>query len=216
MDPSRLKELSPFVDWEEDVQWLAAGAEDARLSSWELPDQWQRALGLSGSIAQRIVALWSGLEPLLPRTIMAFAEKAQDLALLRTRQRGLSLVYVFNNAGQLTAFRGFMPVQTLPSIASQFPADLAPLYGLHDGLVHFMSHDAGPLPVSQWRTLVDPDSGESSLVKIATDGPNAFGFDVSESPVRGYGLFPDEDEVRPVQDPWSFLDDLLAGRIEEL
>jgi hypothetical protein len=29
-------------------------------------------------------------------------------------------------------------------------------------------------------------------------------------------LFPDEDDVRLVQEPWTFLDDLLAGRIEEL
>src|SRR5687767_10682447 len=151
MDPSRLSELSPFVEWEEDVQWLAAGAEDARLGSWEMPAQWQRALGMSVSIAQRIVTLWSGLEPLLPRTIMAFAEKACGLCLLRTRQRGLSLVYVFNNADTLTAYRGFMPLHALPPIASQFPVNLTPLYGLHDGLVHFMSHDAGPLPVSQWR-----------------------------------------------------------------
>jgi hypothetical protein len=216
MDPTRLSELSPFVEWEEDVQWLVAGAEDTELRSWEMPSRWQRALGMSVSIAQRIVALWSGLEPLLPRTIMAFAEKAHGLALLRTRQRGLSLVYVFKNPDTLTAYRGFMPLHALPPIASQFPVNLAPFYGLHDGLVHFMSHDAGPLPVSQWQTLIDPDTGESSLVKIATDGPNAFGFDVSESPAHAYGLFPDEDEVRPVQDPWTFLDDLLAGRVEEL
>jgi hypothetical protein len=207
MHPSRLSELSPFVEWEGDVQWLAAGAEDARLRSWDIPGRWQRALGMSGSIAQRIVALWSGLEPLLPRTLMA---------LLRTREHGLSLVYVFSNADALTAYRGFMPLQALPPIASQFPVNLAPLYGMHDGLVHFMSHDAGPLPVSQWQTLTDKDSGEPSLVKIATDGPNAFGFDVSESPAQAYGLFPDEDDVQRVQDPWAFLDDLLASGIEEL
>jgi hypothetical protein len=215
-DPLLLTALSPSVEWEKDVQWWVVGAEEAPPGSWNVPHRWQRALSTPGSIAQRITALWSGLELLLPRTMMAYASRARCLALLYTRECGLSLVYVFNNAGELTAQRGFRPVQALPAIASQFPVDLAPFYQLHDGLVNVWSGDGGLLPIAQWQTLVDPESGQQSLVKMANNGPDAFGFDVSATPVQAYSVWPDEDEVRLEQDTWGFLDNLLASWVEDL
>lgn len=216
MNPSLLNELASSVEWEKDVQWRVAGVTGTHPSSWDVPLRWQCALSEHGSVAQRITALWSGLELLLPRTMMAYASKAQGLVLLHTRECGLSLVYCFDNAGSLAAQRGFRPVPSLPAIATQFPVNLAPFYQLHDGLVNFWSGDGGLLPATQWQTLVDPHSGQQSLVKIASHGPDAFGFDVSETPVQAYCVWPDEDEVRPQQDAWGFLDDLLASWVEDL
>lgn len=216
MDPLLLNDLTPFIELEQDVQWLALGTEDARASSWNLPDRWRQALLTPGASAVKIAALWSGLEELLPRTLAAYTGKVYGLALLRTRRHALSVVYVFDNDGELTGYRGFAPVQEWPEVASRFPVDLLPLYNLHDGLVQLATYEAGPMPVGEWDTLRDQGTGEPDLVKVALDGPNAFGFDVSENPVQAYAVLSSIEEVEPVAEPWAFLDDLLASRIEDL
>lgn len=210
-----LKDLTRFVEWEGDVEWLPVTADAASFARLGLPTQWASALARE-TTRRRVTALWSPLAERLPRTSSVFAAKVSDLALLRTREHGLSLVYLFDVGSELAVRRGFAPVQALPPPASRFPIDLLPLYRLHDGLVHMMSYDGGPLRSREWQSLADPESGEVSLVKIAMDGADAFGFDISEVPAVAYAIRPDDDEVEPVADAWAFLDDLMASRIEDL
>ena len=214
MDPRLLNDLTVYIEWEGDVQWLALGPEDADASSWNLPERWRQALLTPGASAVKIAALWSGLEDLLPRTLAAYTGKVHGLGLLKTRLRGLSLVYVFDNSGDLTGYRGFPPVPGLPEVAARFPVDLSPFYKVHDGLVQLASFDGGPLPVAEWQTLRDQDTDEPSLVKVVMDGPNAFGFDISEQPVQAYAVLSSIEEVEPVADVWAYLDELLALPIE--
>lgn len=109
-------------------------------------------------------------------------------------------------------------VEVLPGQPVRCPAadgleslvDLSALYSVHDGLVHFYSYDGGPLPYAEWRALTGPDESDPSLVVIAQEGPRAFGFDVSQDPVRAYHMDPEEDDVTLVTDPWAFLDDMTA------
>jgi hypothetical protein len=211
-----LSELSRFVEWEGDLEWLSLPAEPSALSRFNVPNSWLLALATSGSADMQVRALWDGLRLQLPRTCEALATKVSGLALLRTRENGLSLIYQFGIGDEMVARRGFGPLSVLPPVAGRFPINLMPLYGLHDGFVHFMSYDGGPLRSRQWRTLTDPDSGEPSLVKIATDGSEAFGFDSTNFPMACYSIKPDEDEVELVDDPWAFLDDLIASRIEDI
>lgn len=216
MDPLLLNDLSPFVEWEQDLQWLPVPADESRARAMGVPDRWAHVLTSPDPVGQQVASLWSGLRPVLPRTCKVLAEQTHGLALLRTREHGASLVYLFISGGELVARRGFAPSAALPAIAARFPIDLSPLYQLHDGFVHLASYDGGPLPIAQWKTLVDPETREPSLVKIAVDGADAFGFDISEFPCRAYALSPDDDDVAEIEAPWTFIDDLLASRLEDL
>ena len=216
IDPKLLEDdLGSFIELEEEVRWLPLPADAAKLEAWRLPEVWLLALSGKSSAPEKVAALWAELESLLPRTLAIFTEKLYGLALLSTKERGLSLIYVFNDDGDLSAQRGFAPPPALPAVAERFPVDLAPLYHVHDGLVNFMSEDGGPLPIAEWKTLVDPVSREESLVKIAINGPDAFGFDISEEPVKAYAIWPEEEEVEVVEDPWAFLDELIAAPFED-
>lgn len=215
MDLSLLNELSIFVDWEQEVRW--APLNDAGLESHQagLPPAWEAALRGSKTVAGRIETLWSGLESLLPRTYAVFRSKCEGLALLQTKASPLSLVYFFSTDGQVTARRGFVPAPTLPPIGAHLPVNLSPFYGIHDGLVHLMSHDGGPAPTARWQVVADQDTGKPGLVKVAMNGPDAFGFDITETPAQAIVVLPDEDEVMLVEDAWVYLDDLLASPLED-
>lgn len=215
--PTRLleDELSPFIELEEDVQWLPLPADAGALQSWQLPAGWLSALTEKSSAAEQVAQLWHGLESLLPRTRAVLTKKLYGLSLLSTKERGVSLVYIFNDDGDLSAQRGYAPQPALPAVADRFPVDLRPLYRVHGGLVNFMSDDGGPLPIAEWETLVDPVSEKAGLVKIAVNGPDVFGFDISEDPVKAYAVWPDEEEVEVVDDTWAFLDELVAAPFED-
>jgi hypothetical protein len=210
---SLIEELTNFIDWEGSVEWIEPPDAPSRLHALGLPEHWVRALSASGAIADRIPMLWGELRTLLPRTFEVFTSRCNALLLLRTAQSAPSLVYVFAYEGWFSARRGFLPVE-LPAIAQRFSTDLTPFYRVHDGLTHLLSHDGGPAPVSEWKTLLDPDSEQPSLVRIATNGPDAFGFDVSEAPSIAYSLQPHEDAVSVVAAPWDFIDDLIASPLE--
>jgi hypothetical protein len=216
MDMSLLNELSVFIDWEQEVRWTplqTAGLEPRQIS---LPPAWESALRGSNSVAGRIEALWSGLESLLPRTYAVFRAKCEGLALLETKSSPLSLVYIFSSDGQITARRGYVPAATLPPISARLPVNLAPFYDIHDGLIHLMSHDGGPAPSAQWQVVAAPESGQAGLVKIAMNGADAFGFDITETPAQALAILPSDDEVMLVEDAWEYLDDLLASPLEDL
>jgi hypothetical protein len=209
------EEFDTFVELEGDPHWLPLPADPQELAGWQLPDAWRKPLTESGSARDAATALWSDLERVLPRTWAVLTNQLHGLALLRTRERGVTLVYVFSDDGDLSALRGGLPASALPAVAELFPTDLAPLYQVHDGFVNLASDDGGPLPLTNWKTLVDPISKEASLVKIAVNGSDAFGFDISEQPVQAYAVWPDEDEVEALDDPWAFLDEMIASPFED-
>ncbi len=215
LDVNRLEEeLGGYVEREGDAQWLALPAGSAELAAWPLPDRWRAALADRVDAVDIVTALWADLGPVLPRTFALVTERLSGLALLRTVERGVSLVYVFDNGG-LEAVRGFVPPPVVPAIGERFPIDLARLYLVHDGLVQLAGDDGGPLPVAAWRTVVDPASNEASLVVIAANGPDFFGFDVSVEPPAARAVFPDEEFVEAVDDGWAFLDEMLAGPFDD-
>ncbi|KIG09604.1 hypothetical protein [Caballeronia concitans] len=207
-------ELTEFVEWEGDVEWIELPADAAKLAALNVPAAWHAALTQSPDVESCVLELWSGLAAVMPRTRAAFSKKAVALALLRTNKTPLSLVYVFDTGTILTARRGYPPVDALPDIARKFPVDLSPLYALHDGLTHFASGDAGPMPSDEWETLQDPESGEETLVKILMDGSEMLGFSISEPQCPAYFVQPEDDSVEQIDDVWALLDEILAAPIE--
>ncbi|MCW6007862.1 hypothetical protein K1W54_25455 [Micromonospora sp. CPCC 205371] len=210
MDLSVLESFSGAVDFEKDVRWLPLSATKSELAAAGVPAGWVELMSRSVSAVELIAQLWRPARAVLPRTADRFT-RVHDVAVLSTRQRGASLVYLFRSAdGTQTLWRGFAPATALPPIAARFPIELSALYSVHDGLVNFYSYDGGPLPCAEWRALTESDASDPSLVVIAQDGPRAFGFDVSQSPARAYDVDPEEDDVTLVVDPWAFLDDMTA------
>lgn len=218
MDMSLLNELAVFVDWEQEVRWTPLHEAPDDLRQLQLPPAWESALRGSTTVAGRIEALWSGLESLLPRTLAVFCAKCEGLALLQTKTSPLSLVYIFSTDGEITALRGFRPVAALPPISAHVPVNLAPFYSIHDGLIDLASHDGGPAPTADWRVVADRNTGKPGLIKIAMNGPDAFGFDITATPAQAIAIYPDEDDVTVVKDEdvWAFLDNLLASPLEDL
>ena len=216
MDLGILNEFSRFVEWEGDAQWFQVPIDRTASDVFGFNARWLKALAGQANVASRLSCLWEELAPFMPRSIAAFSEKITELAILRTRESGVSLVYFFWTGEDYSLRRGHMPATGLPTIASSFPIDLRPLYRLHNGLVHFMSYDGGPLPLQEWKTLTDPETKQPSFVKICSDGTEAFGFDISENPCRGFLLRPNDDDVEEIDDAWAYLDDLVASRIEDL
>ncbi len=210
MDLSVLESLSEAVDFEQDVRWLPLPAPATELAAAGVPAGWVELMSRPLSVVELAAQLWQPVRAVLPRTADRFT-RAHDVAVLSTRQRGASLVYLFRSTdGTPTLWRGFAPATALPPIAARFPIELSALYSVHDGLVHFYSYDGGPLPCAEWRALTEPGASDPGLVVIAQDAARAFGFDVSESPVRAYDVDPEEDDVTLVVDPWAFLDDMTA------
>jgi hypothetical protein len=204
-----IERLTSFAAWEEHLVWERVPLSPEQANG--LPPGWQAALTGEGSAARRLAMLWGPLADRLPLSFAAFGRHLAGLALLQTGQRPRSLVYAFaNGEDDVAAARGFLPCAAPLPILSALSIDLAPLLSVHDGLVHFMSYDGGPLPSSEWMQAGDRAAGEPTLLKIAMDGSDAFGFDVSQQPARAYHVSPAEDMVEFVDDPWGHLDGLLV------
>jgi hypothetical protein len=216
IDPDLLADYSPSVDWEGEPAWATVPADPLVATNMGVDARWLQPLTANVPVGECVSKLWMELAPMVPRTAGALSAKTTALAILQTRKFGASLIYFIGRGDDMTVRRGYSPSNALPGMSNTFPVDLKRFYQLHDGFVNFMSHDGGPLPALEWRTVVDRESGRPSLVKIAMDGSEAFGFDVSESPVQGYVLRPNDGEVEAVTDAWAFLDDLMASRIEDL
>jgi hypothetical protein len=216
IDPDLLAEYSRFVDWEGEHTWVTVPADPLVARNLRVDARWLLPLTANVRVGECVSKLWKELAPMVPRTSAALSAKTTALALLQTRKFGVSLIYFVGRGDDMVVRRGYSPSNALPGVSDLFPIDLKLFYQLHDGFVNFMSHDGGPLPALEWRTVVDPESGGPSLVKIAMDGSEAFGFDVSESPAQGYVLRPSDGEVEAVMDAWAFLDDLMASYIEDV
>jgi hypothetical protein len=211
MDSSLLEPFSEHVASEGSPRWLSVPASLETMTAAGVPARWMASLTGAMTFEERIGRLWGDLRLSLPRSYAVYSRNLYGLALLETQGRGWSLVYGFRMRQRLTLRRGFSPTPSLPPVAARFPADLSPLYSLHDGLVHFMTDDAGPLPASEWERVTSEGDAEPSLVKVALHGSEAFGFDISVDPVQAYRLSPDDDDVQPIDNVWAYLDDLIEG-----
>ena len=163
--------------------------------------------------------LWQPVAHLLPRTLDLLARRTDALLLLTTAARPCSLLYCFGTDLQLFAQRGFLPCaaqSTSQQAAPTPPFELLPFYRLHDGFVDFFSSDGGPLPLADWREVRDPDGVAPTLLEFYVDGSCSAGFEVSAPRVRAWHLDPDEDEVRAIEPIWPWLDEVLAGSLEDI
>lgn len=80
------------------------------------------------SAAELTARLWHPARAVLPRTVDRFT-RVHEVAVLSTRQRGASLVYLFRSAdGTSTLWRGFAPATAMPPLAARFPIELSTLY----------------------------------------------------------------------------------------
>ena len=210
-----LDELTRFVVHEGNVRWYSVPTDQDTAKRLGLDPTWTAALTDGRLLPERVRHGWSAVERKFPRTTAVLADKSIALGLLQTEQAGVSIVYVFMHGDELLARRGYLPASELPSVADGFSDVLKDLYGVHDGLVNFMSHDGGPLPVRDWRVVHDESDG-ACLVKVAMDGSEALGFDTSESPGAAYAIRPWDDAVERVTDVCAYLDDLMAARLEDL
>jgi len=181
-----------------------------------VPPAWFEALTGPAKISEQILKLWTPLAKVMPRTRLTYAAHAVALVAVQTGTHPLSLLYCFDLGTQWTAYRGFLPGGPLPPFASRFPVDLNTLYALHDGLVNIASEEKGPLPVEQWRAVLDHQGGE--LMEVLSEGARALGFDMSVDPVRTYWLDADSetDPVREVDAPWAFMDKFMASWLESM
>lgn len=216
MDDQILEEVSRFIDWEGNVQWFQVPLSEETAISLKLAPSWVTALTGDSTIKERVEQLWQNIAEELPRTYTVLTEKTTGLALLSTQDSGVSLIYFFETEEGLEYCRGYCPTSDLPAVAEKFPIDLALLYRIHNGFVDFASYDGGPLPVNKWQSAIDPLTNEASLIKIATDGSDAFGFDLSDEQCAAYFVCPNEEEVEEIDEPWEFLDEMIAGPLEDL
>ena len=179
------------------------------------PQNWLPALCGPQNPAEQIRTLWAPLEQWLPRTIDAYAKNCLALAVVRTREAPLSILYCFDLGKTWTAMRGFAPNSALPEVSRAFPVDLTPLYALHNGLVNFASGEDGPLPIERWTLIEDPQRG-GGLLEVLSEGGRGVGFDIGSKPVRCYRIdADDEDEpVTEIADPWAHVDSHLAKWLE--
>jgi hypothetical protein len=216
LDTEVLAEYSTFVEEEGEVEWISVPLSAARARALDLDPFWAECLSAKVTVRECVSRLWAGLQGLLPRTVKALTKQTSALAILKTAERGLSLVYFIGEIPDGEVRRGYAPADQLPDIAGVFPIDLLPFYQLHDGFVDLMTDDAGLLPTSSWITVPDRRTGEPSLIKVVLEDSDAFGFDVSESPCKAYLLQPDSGEVTLVAKPWIYLDELMAASMEDM
>lgn len=216
LDPEVLAEYSTFVEEEGGIEWESVPLSAARARELALDPAWERCLTANVTVGECVSRLWESLKPVLPRTVAALAEKTSALAVLKTAERGVSLVYFVGDLQDGEIRRGHAPARELPPLSKLFPIDLQPFYRVHDGFVDFMTDDAGLLPIGSWVTVPDRRSGAPSFVKVVLEDSDAFGFDVSETPCVAYLLQPDSGDVEAVDEPWGYLDELMATSMEEM
>jgi transposase len=114
VDLSVLESFSGAVDFEEDVRWLPLSASRSELEAAGVPAGWVELMSRPVSAVELVTELWRPVRAVLPRTVDRFT-RVHDVAVLSTRQRGASLVYLFRSAdGTLTLHRGFAPATALP------------------------------------------------------------------------------------------------------
>jgi hypothetical protein len=216
LDVEVLARYSHFVETEGESTWASVPLAASEARALMVDASWIRPLTTSVTIGECVSRLWQPVAHCLPRTAKGLAEQTTALAILKTAAHGVSLVYLLGDPPDFVVRRGYAPLLTLPDTAQLFPIDLRPFYGLHDGFVSLITDEQGPLPARGWTTLPHRHTGAPSLVIMAQDGSNTFGFDISESPSPAYLLRPDNDEIEVVTEPWRYLDGLMAEILEAL
>lgn len=216
MDAEMLEPFTEHVRREGSPRWFPLSTDANGVIAFNLPASWRDAAVSSGSKRAIIRKIWGGVATTLPRTYTLILDRVVDISILATDRNPSSLVYFFRNADQIIARRGYAPLTAMPAIAAKFSEDLFPFYSMHNGWVNFFSDDGGLLRVTDWESFPNADGADPGFVKVASLGSNAFGWDVSSSPPECYTLWPDDDDVERVDEPWSELDGWMSASIKNM
>lgn len=192
----------------------------------KVPDEWKGILSADDPVEQVLKTLWLPWLELLPATIEQLAEKIQYIGLLQTDEVPFSLLYCFEDEGEVVYFRGY-PCQSInQNEAAKLPVDFLNLYKIHDGWTDITGY-MGPLPSQDWfdiSELYDDDepcslppeilNGEF-LVICDMGGSGYIGFDMSKAPPLGL-VYTKDDPVEVSPDIVRSLDEWIAFELGNL
>jgi len=184
--------------------------EHALLALPSVPAAWQILAKPDVNRHAALDALWAGVSAKLPATLKMLKRKVVGFALLTTRSRQPSLLYLFDEGRDLMAMRGGWPVEELPTVGHGLAVDLGDLYRIHDGWVNIFGGEGGPLPSDDWR-IRGAAPGVRGFLEVYANGSQALGFDLDEQPAGAYAMDTDDNEVEAVRDFWADLDERLAA-----
>jgi hypothetical protein len=184
---------------------------------------WREAGGRSRAFAR---AMWSPCAGLLPMAVEMLESKLMGLMMLSTRQRPLSLVYLFEEGDEIFAYRGGPPAKSIPASAAKSGVDTTFWSKVHDGWVDLYSEDTGPLPTADWQEIRAEDGGAAEFLVLFSNGPEALGVDLvanSASPKGKSGplmcrrLAEDGiEEIGLAAGFWGEADSWIAATLEDL
>jgi hypothetical protein len=180
----------------------------------QVPAQWRELFAQPEPHKLVVDALWSGVQELLPLTVAALSKGLSGLALLVTEAQPPSILYLLGSGDALRVRRGFPGIAALPDVARDFDAQLAPFYRMHDGWVTLASADLGPLPSRAWMRMGTDPNGAGGFLGVFSHGSSVLGFELETRPPAAFALFPNDDEVEPVENFWSELDGWMAPHLK--
>ena len=171
--------------------------------------------------------LWQPMSKHLPRVCRSLAHRLQRVALLRTEEVPVSLLYFFKDGDNLYLYRGRPPLSDEDVVASGLPQQFASFYRIHDGWVSHYTLDDGPAPHAEWVTPAEawPEvrwnlpPGTPSLDAMKTvfrdDGAFLLAYDTSVAPSRPL-ICGADGRVEHALDIWWTIDRAIGEFLEEL
>lgn len=223
MNVSQIKKyLKEYLEDEENVCVEIAPLKD--LPS-DLPVDWKEILISDDPVKQVLTRLWLPYIDLLPETVAGLQNKLRAIGLLQTKLYPFSLLYVFEEDGEVVYSRGY-PCRTIErDEAKLIPSDFLKLYKIHDGWTDLNGY-MGPLPSEDWFDLNDIYDGKYSeilpgvrlkdyLVICESGGSGYLGFDLSKKPPLGL-ICSTEDPVEVVPDVVRELDKWMGYELRDL
>ena len=191
----------------------------------DVPAVWKEVLQEPEVKHGTVKTLWAPLIRDLPRTLDLLGHTLISVGLLSTNREPFSLLYFFQQAGDIYAMRGFCPREITRPEKSKLPPELLNFYKLHDGWIDIYSKSNGPLPSADWFFLsqilddeqmseLKEDFDPDNFLAIFHNGAATFvGFDISQSPPLCFICWKD-DPPEIVPDFWQCIDDWIVQYLE--
>lgn len=192
----------------------------------DVPRAWMEIL-TSPDPRAAAARLWQPVADRVPRIYTALQQRLQGVALLRTEETPVSLVYLFSEGDDWVPYRGLPPSSEDGPMDQRVPADFLEFYGIHDGWTLYYSEDGGPAPRRRWVTLSNVwkdvvwklppgDLSEEQTIAVYRDGDElALAFDTSAAPalpLRCHG----DGSVDVLIDLWAALDREVGDLLDTL
>lgn len=216
LSASEMEELQATLSAQGAVRLVPAG-DLAIKSMHDLPHAWRHVLADRDAAPFNVIAHWSKLLDLLPRTLVELERCLHDVALVFGLLHGPALLYVFRQSDDILGQLGYMPAS--PSEWHGIPewprALLQEFYTIHDGWIDLYAGDGGPLPVSEWQAINVPEGAGSSLLVTYADGGHFVGHAVEYGVQSSYVLWPEDDAVEKIESFWRHVDERLAASLED-